>query len=420
MTAIKEEEVTSAGASVPQIRENIRGAHRRLSSVALLTGGDDKPYVVGLTEALTASGVSMDLIGSDDLLCDQLLNNPQVNFLNLRGDQNPNVRFTKKLFRVLVYYVRLVCYVATAQPKILHIQWNNRFQTFDRTLLMLYYRLLGKKIAFTAHNVNAGRRDGKDSFLNRLTLKIQYALSDHIFVHTKAMKEELKSDFAVPEKKVSVIPFGINNTVPNTELTSDEARREFGLESRHRIMLFFGRIVPYKGLEYLIEALGKLARQQPNLRLIIAGAANTGGSYWQQIQETINRTGTDSQIIRRIEFIPDQETEFFFKAADVLVLPYTNIFQTGLLFLGYSFGLPAVVTDVGSLKEDIIEGKTGLMSASKDPTALASAIQKYFSSELYQNLEGRRQEIRDYANERYSWSKVAAITTDIYSKLLEK
>ena len=57
-------------------------------------------------------------------------------------------------------------------------------------LLMLYYKLLGKRIVFTAHNVNAGKRDSNDSWLNRLSLKVQYNLSDHLFVHTEGMKSE--------------------------------------------------------------------------------------------------------------------------------------------------------------------------------------------------------------------------------------
>ena len=67
----------------------------------------------------------------------------------------------------------------------------------------------GKQIVFTAHNVNAGKRDSNDSWLNRLSLKIQYKLSDHIFVHTDGMKRETDLDFRIPESKVSVIPFGL-------------------------------------------------------------------------------------------------------------------------------------------------------------------------------------------------------------------
>src|SRR5207249_5277878 len=138
---------------------------------------------------------------------------------NLRGNQNPDAKPIRKLARVLAYYCRLVRYSAKAKPKIFHILWNNKFQLFDCTLLMLYYKLLRKRVVFTAHNVNAGKRDSKDSWLNRTSLKIQYHLSDHIFVHTNRMKDEIVADFRVPSDKVTVIPFGINNTVPNTPLS---------------------------------------------------------------------------------------------------------------------------------------------------------------------------------------------------------
>src|SRR5438876_1166457 len=153
-------------------------------NVALLTGGGDKPYALGLVTALTSVGIQVDFIGSDELSVPVLLSNPRVNFLNLRGDQDPEASRTAKMLRVLTYYIRLIRYAATAKPKVFHILWHNKFQFFDRTLLMLYYRFLGKKIVWTAHNVNAGKRDGKDSWLNRLSLKIQYDLSNHIFVHT--------------------------------------------------------------------------------------------------------------------------------------------------------------------------------------------------------------------------------------------
>src|SRR6202043_640122 len=99
---------------------------------------------------------------------------------------------------------------------------------------------------------------------------------------------------------------------------------------------------------------------------------------------------------QKIEFVPDGETELYFKAADVLVLPYTHIFQSGVLFLGYNFGLPVIASDVGSLKEDIVEGKSGFVCKPRDPADLVKRIEDYFSSELYQQLAMRRQDIRDF------------------------
>src|SRR5213082_1558187 len=112
--------------------------------VALLTGGGDKPYALGMAASLTAEGILLDFIGSDDLEVPELLNNARINFLNLRGDQCPNVSPFAKARRILNYYIRLVCYAATARPKIFHILWTNKFVFFDRTLLVAYYRLLGK------------------------------------------------------------------------------------------------------------------------------------------------------------------------------------------------------------------------------------------------------------------------------------
>src|SRR5206468_11892768 len=186
-------------------------------SVALLTGGGDKPYALGMAAALTSEGISVDFIGSDDLSVPEILNDPRVNFFNLQGNARADASLFAKVRRVSKYYVKLVSYAATAKPKLFHILWNNKFELFDRTLLMLYYRMLRKKITLTVHNVNAGKRDLNDSFLNRFSLRIQYNLCCHIFVHTERMKSELVSDFAVTVDKVSVIPFGINNTVPKTD-----------------------------------------------------------------------------------------------------------------------------------------------------------------------------------------------------------
>jgi D-inositol-3-phosphate glycosyltransferase len=323
-----------------------------------------------------------------------------------------------KALRVLSYYVRLVRYAATARPKLFHILWNNKFQFFDRTLLMLYYRTLRKKITLTVHNVNAGKRDLNDSFLNRLSLRIQYTLSDHLFVHTDAMKRELVSDFCIPENNVCVVPFGINNTVPDTRLSIAEARRQLGISGGDRALLFFGNIAPYKGLEYLIAAFTKVSKEEGTYRLIIVGKPKGREDYWNRIQQAIAHSGVRDRVIERIEYIPDEQTELYFKAADVLILPYARVFQSGVLLLGYSFGLPVIASDVGNLKEEIIEGETGFVFRPRDSSDLASKIENYFTSELFHNLETRRAQIKKYANERYSWDKVAAITTAIYSRLL--
>src|SRR5712692_9320523 len=212
--------------------------------VALLTGCQDRPYAFGLAMALASKGLGVDVIGSDEVDSPEFHATQNITFLNLRGPQLQNSSFVEKLRGILVYYLRLIRYTNRTESKVLHILWNNKFEQFDRTLLMLYYKSQGKKVALTAHNVNRGRRDSSDSMLNRLTLRIQYRVVDHIFVHTQKMKDELLADFGVRERAVTVIRHPINNAFPDTNLTPGEAKRRLDITDNERAILFFGRLKP--------------------------------------------------------------------------------------------------------------------------------------------------------------------------------
>jgi glycosyltransferase involved in cell wall biosynthesis len=388
-------------------------------AVGLLTGGQDPHYVFGLVTALVTRDVAFEIIGSDAIDCPEFHTTPGLTFLALRTNKQTAVGWAQKISRIAMYYARLFHYTWSCNPKIFHILWNNKFEYFDRTLLMLFYKSFGKKIVFTAHNVNQARRDGRDSALNRMTLRFQYRLSDHIFVHTDEMKRELRADFGVKERTVTVIPYGMNNAVPDTGLTSMDAKRQLGIGSDERTILFFGAIAPYKGLDILLEAFQAIAARDPRYRLIIAGKPKGGcGEYLKSMQETIRRQGNEGRVIQNIGYIADEEVEIYFKAGDVLALPYREIFQSGILFLGYSFGLPVIAADVGSFREDIVEGRTGYLSKPEDAGDLAEKIEKYFASDLYKNLAEWRLAIKNEAQARHSWNAVGEMTRDVYGELL--
>ena len=387
--------------------------------VAVLTGCIDRPYAFGLAMALAAKGVCVDMIGSDGEDSPELHVTPNLRFLNFRGSQNQGDKFAIKLYKLVVYYLRLIRYAMRSQPAILHILWNNKFEYFDRTLLMFYYKLLGMKIVLTAHNVNQAKRDRQDSWLNRITLRIQYTLADHLFVHTRKMKDELVQDFGVADRRITVIRHPINNAFPETDLPSADAKRQLGVKSDEKTILFLGRIKPYKGIEYLLDAFQKLVKRDAAYRLIIAGEPHKGSEvYLDEIRRIVARDFDEGKIILKFHFIPDDEMELYLKAADVLVLPYKDIFQSGVLFLAYSFGLPVVATDVGSFKDEIIEGETGFVCKPGDAPDLARALEAYFSSALYRDLSARRREIKNYANKTYSWDAAAELTTNAYSQVL--
>lgn len=396
-------------------------ASARALRIGILTGADDRSYALGLSGALMERGLYLDFIGSNDVDGPLLHGNPQARFLNLRGDQSRDAPLLHKVGRLLRYYLRLMRYAASCDAEVLHILWNNKFQHFDRTLLMLYYRAFGRRIAHTAHNVNAARRDGRDTALNRLTLRIQYRLCDHIFVHTQKMHDELRNDFGVPSQRISVIPFGINSEFPDTTLTGAQARERLGLAPDDKVMLFFGQIAPYKGLEYLVDALPALLQSDPRLKLVIAGKVKAGHeAYWQRNQQLLQVPGVRKRVLTHVKFIPDDDVELYFKAADVLVMPYVQIFQSGVPFLAFNYGLPVVATDVGALREDVVEGINGFLCEAQSPQALAGAVKAFFGSALYRELPARRATIRDHANEHHSWRTVAEITEAAYRRILPR
>ena len=123
--------------------------------------------------------------------------------------------------------------------------------------------------------------------------------------------------------------------------------------------------------------------------------------------------------MQRIEYIPDEETEIYFKAADVLVSLYAIFSRVALFFSVMNLVLPVIAADVGSSEEEIVEGETGFVFKRGDSAALAEAIARYFESACSRTWNAGGPLIVEYATERYSWSTVAARTTRVYSHLLE-
>jgi D-inositol-3-phosphate glycosyltransferase len=409
-----------AGHEMKDPKAELREGHWADGEVALLTGGQDLSYVYGLTTTLSKHGIRVHVVGNERVDHVEFYTSEKINFVDIGGMQ-PKAGFAAKMSQLVAYYLRLLAYVTFRSPKIIHILWNSKAEYFDRTLLMLYFKFLGKKTVLTAHNVNKAKRDSCDSTLNRLTLTIQYCLTDQFFVHTEKMKGELVQEFGVSPDRVAVIPFGINILVPDTELTTTEAKRRLGIQADERVILFYGRIVPYKGLECLVEAFHRLAPRDARVRLIIAGEPMKGfEGYMETIRKAIAANEGSERILCRLEFIPDHETELYFKAADVLALPYKNIFESGVLFLAYRFGLPAVASDVGSFGEELAEGRAGLVFESGSSTALADTLGAFFNSEFYTDATDHRSRIKEYSSSCHSWQTVGQITERVYSGLMKQ
>lgn len=386
--------------------------------VALLTGGGSEHYQYGLTKGLVEAGVVVDFIGNDSMSKSDVVKLPGVNFLNLRGDQDPNKPLFVKVLRILKYYWKLISYVISTDVNLLHIQWDNKFFIFDRTILILFYKIIGKKIVFTAHNIDSQVRAGTNSFIDRMSEHIRYKLVDHIIVHTNIMKEQLVKWFNISSQKVSVIPHGILDSVPRTSLRRSDARLTLRIAETEKVLLFFGMIDRYKGVDILLRAFSILLKRDRNYKLLIVGSSKIGKSYLDELRLLASELLIEDHCLFNFQFVPDEKIEMYLKAADCLVLPYRNIFQSGVLFLAFSFGIPVIASDVGNFREDVLEGNCGYVFLPNDENELAKTIEKFFRSSIFTNLELTQRRIQEYAKNKYSWTRIGVLTQQIYCKFI--
>jgi len=401
-------------------RMGVAGGGKKEMKIALLSGGGEKHYQLGLTKGLAEAGIEVELVGNNAMACSNIVKERNVLFYNLREDQNPDSPLSKKIVRILKYYFRLIIFAYHSTAPIFHIQWDNKFKLFDRIVLTVYYKILGKKIVLTVHNVNGEARDRRNSWINECSLNIQYALCNRLIVHTQKMKRELISQFHLSEKKIFVIPHGVNTLALSASINRIGARQRLNISLSKKVILFFGRISAYKGVDLLIDSFIDAGKNDKDLFLIIAGNVKKDNAFFESIKDKIRTSGTQENILTCFDFIPDNDVEIYFKAADCIVLPYRDIYQSGVLFLALGFGLPIIATDVGNLREEVESGKCGFIVAPNNRRELAVMLSLYFQSDLFKNKESESKRIQAYATQKYSWSSIGLKTKSIYLSLLAK
>lgn len=173
-----------------------------------------------------------------------------------------------------------------------------------------------------------------------------------------------------------------------------EAREKLGLPLNDRIILFFGFIRKYKGLDLLLETMADPRIKESGIKLLVAGEFYEDAKpYEQQIKDL----GIENQLILRTEFIPDSAVKYFLSSADAVIQPYRNATQSGVTPLAYHFEKPMVVTNVGGLPNLVPHERSGLV-VEPDPAAIATGILRFYQlGEQYFIPHLRNEKIK------YSW-----------------
>jgi glycosyltransferase involved in cell wall biosynthesis len=272
--------------------------------------------------------------------------------------------------------------------------WMPFFAPGFAAVCALLKRFTQIRTVFIIDNVMPHERRPGDRFMTRLAMR----WVDGFIVQSNIVRRELYDWF--PEAKgreVVYVPHPVYDCYPETTLSKDEARRELGLNPGGKVLLFFGLVRRYKGLDILLQALpGILNKSDENIHLLVAGE-------FYEPEEMYRRQVADLGLQDRVtiinQYIANEDIGMVFHAADLLVLPYRSATQSGVVQVAYNFGLPVVSTKVGGLPEVVREGETGFLVEPENPDQLGDIIVEYFRGNLGETMT---ENLRD-ARVRFSW-----------------
>jgi glycosyltransferase involved in cell wall biosynthesis len=165
------------------------------------------------------------------------------------------------------------------------------------------------------------------------------------------------------------------------------------------VALFFGYVRRYKGLDILLRAWPRVRESRP-VTLVVAGEFYEDAAPYRALAAA---AGGEPAVRILDRYLPDDEVEALFKAADVAVLPYRSATQSGVTHVAYALGVPVILTDVGGLGETVRDEETGLVVPPEDPAALAEAVVRFFADDLGPRLRAGVEAVRH----AHSWEALA-------------
>lgn len=271
---------------------------------------------------------------------------------------------------------------------------------------------LRRPLVLTLHSTEVGRAfslNNPDSYLiDGIEWWATYE-SKRVIVTSNSMKREVEEHFHLPQDKIDVIPNAIDTSKYEVRVDREAVRRRYGIAPDDKIVLFVGRLVPQKGVEYLIKATSKIVSNHPNARIVIVGDGWLKEYLWSLAESSGYR-----HKILFLGFLSDSELIELTLSSDALVVP--SVYEPfGIVALeGMAAGVPVVASNVGGLAEIIEHDRTGVLVYAGDPDSIAWGVSRILSDPTYAHwlVENAKRKIRD----TYSWDAVARRTVEVYEK----
>lgn len=312
-------------------------------------------------------------------------------------------------------YLRTLCRLWAVlrrhRPDILHVQ--SLLAPRKDALLFALCRLLRIQLVLTVHNVlpHESRRFEAGFY------QLYYRLANALILHSEQNRRcllELVPD--LDPGRLFVIPHGNYAHFRDLELGRIEARQRLGLPLERRIALFFGAIRPYKGLDLLLEVVRPVRQACLEALFVVAGNVLVGEQAEYERQAAALGLGAED-VVLRFSYLSTAEAIAYVCACDLVVLPYRQIYQSGVLLWAYSFGRPVLATRVGSFPESVEEGCSGWLVAPEDVAGLQQALVRILQDP--EGLGGAGAYARILADTRFGWEGIAHQTAAVYARIAE-
>ncbi len=255
---------------------------------------------------------------------------------------------------------------------------------------ILQKKLKRAKIVAICHNVVPH----EGSPFDKLLTKFLFNKIDGFIVQSKSVIKDLKQLVDNPKYVYNPHPiYDVFGEPLNKEIAKDKLS-----VSGNKIILFFGYIRKYKGVKYLIKSMPKVLEKNQAKLMIIGEFYDDKSGYI----ELIDKLNLSDAITINDHYVPDDEVNQYFSAADILVLPYVTATQSGITQIALNYQLPCVVTNVGGLPEVVEHGRTGFVVEKEDPAGISDAIIKYFTQTDREQMSANIKTEK----EKYSWEKM--------------
>ncbi len=375
------------------------------------------PYDHALCSALAAAGAEVELLTSrfpyGPLAPPDGYARREIFYRRSHAATAAGARSRGELALKLAEHVpgMLRCRRIAGKAEVAHFQWLP-VQQLDAHLLPTRRRDAGPRLVITAHDVMP--REPRRGQLRGQ--RLLYERFNAIVVHSQHGARRLTTELGVDPRKVHVIPHGAFAHLASTPVDPPP----FGQEPPGPVVLFFGLIRPYKGLDVLLRAWRSLgAAQRGQAQLWIAGMPrmDLGQSGLAGIETPAGRRAAAQEGIHvEPRFITDAELPAYFARADLVVLPYREIDQSGVLFTSLAFGKPLLLSDVGGFPEIAATGAAATVPAG-DPEALAGALAQLLGDPAA--LARMAAAAQAAADGPYSWLEVAQAHLRLYERLLD-